>query len=87
MTATLNHLAIVKELGQILRHEHSGWRGDGRANGSAFLLRIRRDMPAEAVALADDLHNNQMDFANETGVSPRTILIAAGVLRGEFLSL
>lgn len=83
----IDHLAITKELGDILRGNHHGWEGDRRSNGGAFLRRIRNDMPAEAAALADDLSSNVMDFAKETGISPRSIQIAAGVLRGEFLSM
>ncbi len=83
----IDHLATMTELGQILRGEHPAWEGDSRANGGAFLRRIRNDMPEEAARLALDLERNTNDFAVEANVSPRSVLIAAGVLRGDFLSM
>lgn len=79
----MNHTEIVNELGRILRGDHPGWEGDRRANGYAFLARIVRDMPDEAKALGVDIARNVSDFAEETGVSPGTLRLAARVLLGD----
>ncbi len=80
---TLDHLATVRELADIVRGEHPGWEGDRRCNGGAFLRRIRNDMPEAAAALAADIGRNLMDFATETGISPRTLELTRRVLVNE----
>ncbi len=78
----MDHTAIINELGKILRGEHPAWEGDRRANGYHFLTKIADDMPESAEALGLDLARNLADFAESSGVSRPTLILAAKILQG-----
>lgn len=77
----MNHLAIMKEMANIIRGEHPAWGGDRILNAETFLRRIANDMPRAALDLADDLMANKSDFSDRTGLSPDRIHWAANRLR------
>jgi len=79
----LDHVAIISQLGLILRGENTNWGGDRRMSAYAFLRRISTEMPDDALVLAQDVDDNVDVFAEISGVSPSTLRASVRVLRSE----
>ena len=82
----IDHVEVMNEFALIIRSQHPAWHGDARVNGYTFLRQVADDFNG-APALASDIEANLMDYAEITGISPRTLGMAVRVLRGTLLSI
>ena len=81
MSASFDHLPLVREFAAIRRGEHPAWKGDHTLNGEVYAWRLGYDFPIEAEGLAHDLEANESDFSDLTGLPPRSLQIMVNEIR------
>lgn len=76
----MDHVIIMQEMAEILRGDHPGWEGNRILNAETHLALIHRDLPDEALALAENVEAHLPEFSELTGLHPDRLRWAANRL-------